>query len=90
MKMPHAPRQLPLLPILLVLVAVALIGSVVIGWQRWQSEAEISNRYLKEVKQAYSAATEPSDKITQAARLQAMNTLAGYIDEPDHCKGEWR
>lgn len=89
MNMPHAPRRLPLLSILLGGMLLIVVIIIVIGWQRWQSITLTSDQYLREVTQAYSLATDPSKNIEKEARVQAITTLAGYQDRRLVCQGEW-
>lgn len=89
MKMPHAPRHLPLLPILLGAVIIVALVALVLGWQRWESTADASDQRLRDVKQRYALATDPSKDVEKATRQQAITALAGYLDDTVPCQGEW-
>lgn len=89
MRMPRAPRHMPLLPILLGIVVIALVGVVGLGWQRWESIAATSSQHSKDIKQQYALATDTSKDTEKATRQKALATLAGYSEDVSSCQGAW-
>lgn len=87
MKMPRTRRRLPIVPIILGVMVAALLVAGLTGWQRWRQLETTGQTRTQAVRQAFVTATDP--QVERAVRMQAVDRLAEYDNEPLVCEGAW-